>query len=137
MVSKKRPVITEQPPSSKSARGGAKADKTDSERISWHISILDVDGPFGWKDLAAPDVVWDRIHAKLCNFESMTWNEIKTKKVTTPPVNIQPNQAFHSKPFVWQAVDSPLYSSSSANNLKYDNKPAHIAMIENNRTLFV
>ena len=42
---------------------------------SWQVNSLDIDGPWGWKELSA-DFIVDEIIDKLKNFESMFWKEI-------------------------------------------------------------
>ena len=47
----------------------------DRETIVWAFSIVDQDGPWGWRTAAAP-AWWGEILPKLQDFESMTWSEI-------------------------------------------------------------
>lgn len=50
-------------------------DRQDYETITWRFSIVDLDGPWGWKTKAGKDW-WSKIFPKLKDFESMTWDEI-------------------------------------------------------------
>ena len=76
---KKSPRSEFNPGNTKVARGGNKGESFDSERIAWHINTLDIDGPWGWTKID-PGTLWDRIHDRLANLESMTWSQIKTDK---------------------------------------------------------
>lgn len=49
---------------------------SESERPAWHVSSIDSRGRWGWQGLSSKDL-WERIHPKLIDFESMTWAEIK------------------------------------------------------------
>jgi len=42
---------------------------------SWQFSIVDVDGPWGWNNIA-PGFFMAEVIPKMKNFESMTWREI-------------------------------------------------------------
>lgn len=40
----------------------------DQEKLSWHIRILDFDGPWGWGDMDAKTLKY--VHGKLAQFET-------------------------------------------------------------------
>jgi hypothetical protein len=42
---------------------------------SWRLSLLDMDGPFGWSGLDGHGL--KEIRAKLADYESLTWREIR------------------------------------------------------------
>ena len=73
----KRPDARALPPDHKQPRtlrsGGPALH--DRETIVWAFSIVDQDGPWGWRTAAAP-AWWGEILPKLQDFESMTWSEI-------------------------------------------------------------
>ena len=73
----KRPDARALPPDHKQPRtlrsGGPALH--DRETIVWAFSIVDQDGPWGWRNAAAP-AWWGEILPKLQDFESMTWSEI-------------------------------------------------------------
>lgn len=41
----------------------------------WHVSTLDIDGPWGWTTIQK-DTFFDQILPKIKNFESMAWKDI-------------------------------------------------------------
>jgi hypothetical protein len=45
---------------------------------SWRLHKLDLDGPFGWRGLSGHQL--DEIRAKLAEFESLSWREIKVEQ---------------------------------------------------------
>jgi len=75
----KKPSSSFKPSAKKSARGIGKGGSSEDERITWHINTLDIDGPWGWKDID-PTVLWDTLLHRLSNFETMKWSEIKADK---------------------------------------------------------
>ena len=54
---------------------GGEPTQHDRETIVWAFSILDQEGPWGWRTAAA-QAWWREILPKLQDFESMTWAEI-------------------------------------------------------------
>jgi hypothetical protein len=63
-------------PSGREIRTGIEPGNFDREKIAWGISRIDLDGRWGWGNLAL-DVWWQRILPKLRDFETMTWAEIQ------------------------------------------------------------
>lgn len=54
------------------------AQKSESSmhlKPSWRFSTLDLEGPWHWKTIPK-ETLWQNIHAKIKNFETMTWAEI-------------------------------------------------------------
>ena len=45
------------------------------EKPAWSVGFADPEGPWGFKKLDCKSW-WDDIYTKLCNFETMTWQEI-------------------------------------------------------------
>lgn len=70
----KRPAAAYNPQVTKEPATAA-AVSTDSMKPSWHVSTMDLEGPFGWK-AATAEHIWEILHPKLVGFESMTWGEI-------------------------------------------------------------
>ena len=68
-------VVT--PTVARQARTHAHRDPSghDRETPVWRFSIVDREGPWGWRNRAGPDW-WNEILPKLQSFESMTWAEI-------------------------------------------------------------
>lgn len=60
---------------SKKARGQKKAESIESRLFSLHLGYLDLDGPFGWKDIGIEKL--KEILYIIRSYESMTWSEIK------------------------------------------------------------
>lgn len=54
-------------------------DSTD-HRLFWQFGDMDMEGPFGWKQVIGRDVFRDEIFPKLRHFESMTWENIPGKQ---------------------------------------------------------
>ncbi len=71
----KTPHRKENPSTQKKARR-LKDFSSDSELLTWHVGTIDAEGPWGWKNLSC-EVVWNQIHSKIANFETMTWVAIK------------------------------------------------------------
>jgi len=61
------------PQTEKSARINPQHSNTEFERPSWVLSIMDIDGPWGWK-IDANKML--EIRQTLSNYESMNWREI-------------------------------------------------------------
>ena len=73
----KRPGARALPSERKEPRTGPGRDPAlhDRETIVWAFAVVDRDGPWGWRTVAARDW-WTEILPKLQGFESMTWAEI-------------------------------------------------------------
>ena len=73
----KRPSARALPPDRKQPRTALRGDPGvhDRETIVWAFSIVDEQGAWGWRTVAAA-VWWNEILPKLRGFESMTWAEI-------------------------------------------------------------
>ena len=73
----KRPGARALPPDRKEPRTGSGRDPAlhDRETMAWAFAIVDRDGPWGWRTVAARGW-WSEILPKLQGFESMTWAEI-------------------------------------------------------------
>ncbi len=74
----KRPAQKKYPSDKHVPRGGNKAVQTDIDPISWHIRIIDMEGPWGW-DKIGNSALLNHIHSKMSNFETMAWPEILKK----------------------------------------------------------
>ena len=73
--SRKKPSSKTDPSPEKAPRGKGKVEDIRSKLIVWHIGRIDRDGPWGWENIE-PQELWDNIHSKMSNFESMTWGEV-------------------------------------------------------------
>jgi hypothetical protein len=73
MAKPKRPVYQDAPSSQK--HPVSEPDDPGKQRPVWRLSLMDFDGPFGWQVLTGE--LAKTIHAKLSNFEGMTWTEIE------------------------------------------------------------
>ena len=71
------PSVRETPPDRKQPRVDPSHDPShlDRETIVWRFSLVDEDGPWGWRTVAAR-LWWGEILPRLKNFETMTWEEI-------------------------------------------------------------
>ena len=49
----------------------------DSYCPSWQFNLLDLSGPFGWKNINA-DEIWDIFSVKIKDKEHINWNELKS-----------------------------------------------------------
>jgi hypothetical protein len=74
MGSNKKPFSKFHPSSIKEPRISEQIRSLAKGVISWHIRILDKDGPFGWRNAGSNDL-WE-IAGKLGLFEKLTWPEI-------------------------------------------------------------
>src|SRR5262245_42267887 len=45
---------------------------------SWRLSLLDMEGPYGWGDLDRADL--KEIRSKLAEYEALTWREIRVEQ---------------------------------------------------------
>lgn len=72
---KKRPGQKATPPAGKAPRGDIVS--SDAELISWHLGIIDREGPFGWSRMLGDDF-WTMISARLRSFETMTWATLRS-----------------------------------------------------------
>ncbi len=75
MRPKTGPALEASPASEKQIRQAHDASKFDSHNLVWRFGALDIDGPWGWKNVAGK-YWWPDIFPKLKNFETMTWGEI-------------------------------------------------------------
>ena len=80
----KQPFHKEIPPGKKDPRGAEKAEKIP-DLISWHIRIVDKEGPWGWKQLTR--LIFDGILIKMSNFETMKWSEILNRYNHPVPIS--------------------------------------------------
>ncbi|MEH3100246.1 hypothetical protein [Sphingomonas adhaesiva] len=71
----KKPAAAFKPAIGKSIRGTAGADTIATMPFKWTSNGIDLDGPYGWKNLTA-EVLLCSIIPKLHDFEKMTWGEI-------------------------------------------------------------
>lgn len=76
MKRRKKPSRKVNPSEQKKARSPKSFVSSDDERPTWHVGTIDTEGPWGWKNLDC-ETVWNHIHCKIANFETMTWAEIK------------------------------------------------------------
>lgn len=74
----KKPRI-DQTPIGRKIRKEFKPESFDQMKPSWRLGWLDKDGRWGWDSISKADL-WDHIHRKLVQFETMTWAEIKKNK---------------------------------------------------------
>jgi len=72
---RKRPCIKKAPILEKKPRGIKKAEKANIEKVSWHLRVIDRDGPFGWDNVDCKETIWEIIE-KLSKFEKLMWPEI-------------------------------------------------------------
>lgn len=74
-MSKKNPKISYAPSSAKTPRVDPSIKSSYDEKPVWQVSILDVNGPWGWMNI---DKVYffTQILPKIQNFESMLWKDI-------------------------------------------------------------
>ena len=72
---KKLPKFPAGPSDVKTPKYGGDPTNSDKETPCWHIGHVDLEGPWSWR-AAAPWDLLATIHAKLANFETMTWAEI-------------------------------------------------------------
>lgn len=70
----KNPKVGKEPSSKKQPKTASNPTTYNDQYPSWRIFKIDMAGPYGWNAINA-DKLKD-IHAKLSDFESMTWNEI-------------------------------------------------------------
>jgi len=68
----KQPAVQKDPPG-KSPRIGA--DIPGADHIIFRFSVIDPDGPFGWREVAATDL-WRHIKQRVASVETMTWPEL-------------------------------------------------------------
>ncbi|MFO7748514.1 MAG: hypothetical protein R6V54_00325 [Desulfobacteraceae bacterium] len=59
----------------KKPRLDTKIKSTINENIVWQTNILDLEGPWGWKNMDH-GFFFDRLLPKIQHFEKMTWSEI-------------------------------------------------------------
>lgn len=74
------------PSDTKAPRGGAKVVGVPGEVASWHLGVIDWEGPFGW-GACCLDTVWGDILPRLASFETMRWSEIEGKQNHAIPVD--------------------------------------------------
>jgi hypothetical protein len=58
---------------------------SDQEKLSWQISMLDFEGP--WGEVDAETLRY--IHGKLAQFETMTWAEINNPNTGCHPIKVK------------------------------------------------
>jgi len=58
-----------------------------NDKLSWHIRILDFDGPWGWGDMDAKTLKY--VHGKLAQFETMTWAEVNHPNTGCHPIKVR------------------------------------------------
>lgn len=71
--SAKQPVATSEIPSGKRVSRPPTGDRS-GELLSWRLSTLDLDGPWGWQRVA--EAALRQLHDKLRGFETMTAGEL-------------------------------------------------------------
>lgn len=59
----------------KKPRVGVSVEQVAEQNIAWHIRIIDRGGPWCWTSIDAP-TLWEILHSKLANYETMKWSEI-------------------------------------------------------------
>ncbi len=75
-MSKKKPKAFNLPEFAKKPRVDPAAIKSaNNENPAWQIGTLDVDGPWGWKNIEKSNF-FSEILPKIQNFESMMWKDI-------------------------------------------------------------
>lgn len=72
---KKRPSQKVHPSPKRQPRGIEKAKDTEFKPIAWHLRIVDKEGQWGWNKVDQT-TFWKVSFPKICNFETMTYNEI-------------------------------------------------------------
>ena len=80
---KKQPTHKEKPKDKKTPRGGTRLDQVLGDCVSWHIRILDREGPWGWSDLDKSKL-WGCVFQRLSEFEKLTWQEIFRNRKNHP-----------------------------------------------------
>lgn len=73
-------------PSSKTPRVSPSFDSGDKETPVWLVGDIDLDGPFGWREVEK-DLFIDEILPKIRNFERMTWGEILGRRNHAIPIS--------------------------------------------------
>lgn len=75
VMAKKRPKAIRSPEFSKKPRIASTLRSSYDEQPVWQIGVLDIDGPWGWRNI---DKVYffSEILPKIKNFESMMWRDI-------------------------------------------------------------
>ena len=71
----KKPVARKEPQRSKNPRLAESPESLNGRRISWHLGLIDDDGPFGWQTVSRAEL-FDICRSKFKSFETMTWNEV-------------------------------------------------------------
>lgn len=76
----KPPIITAygKNPSPQWKAHPGKLPSSDTDKPVWRFSLLDWDGPWGWRDIEA--LKWQEILQKLGYFETRTWADIKSDR---------------------------------------------------------
>ena len=67
------------------AISGDHSKNDDEDYIKFRISKVDFDGKWGWNNISEKTELRD-IHSKLCNYETMKWNEIAHDKSHSIPI---------------------------------------------------
>jgi hypothetical protein len=76
MKKNKKPRRLKNPTTQKQVRVTKGFDSGDTELPTWRVGTLDLEGPWGWKNLDC-NTVWNQIHKKIKSFETMTWAAIQ------------------------------------------------------------
>lgn len=71
----KRAKYEQEPSGAKRAKVGIQVENALKMKPAWQLSQVDFEGPYGWGSVDR-DTLLGEIHAKLANFETMTWDEI-------------------------------------------------------------
>lgn len=74
-MKKKVPKPSVQPIGDKAPKFGADPENSEKEKPCWQLGSMDFEGSWTWQKANHWDVL-EQIHAKLKNFETMTWAEI-------------------------------------------------------------
>ena len=91
---KKQPSAPTPPSGRREVRLERDPSSNDRETIVWGFRIVDKEGNWGWRTVAAR-VWWDEILPKLQDFESMTWTEVmqasggKARGTNSHPVRVE------------------------------------------------
>jgi len=76
---RKRPRVKQEPTSSKQSRIEATNNPDNYKNLnpSWHLSSLDLDGPWCPRANLTAVHIWSTLYPRLCCFETMQWREIE------------------------------------------------------------
>ena len=74
------------PSNAKLPRGGGKVTPIENKTIVWQLGIIDKEGPWGWK-AASEGELWDTLHDKIKDYETMTFEELMGKNRESHPIS--------------------------------------------------